>query len=239
MKVKLDKVIEGGVATKVKHALCMKHVDSIKNLKNFSQIWINGSNLVKDFIQKHSNDEALKKANELEQRKTLDGAEFIDKVVKAKMTEKDLETLRVSFNSANYLVKQQQSFSDNPNLFFLQQKYGVKNFKSHVTDQAATEFTDHIEKVSKDELIETIKKSKYFSLLTDGSTYSAMIEEEVIYLLFSKDGKPEVKFVSIKVPSHTTAEGLNETMISAFKRIGMSEFHTTSGHYPEIWEDDI
>ena len=184
MKVKLDKVIEGGVVTKVKHALCMKHVDSIKNLKNFSQIWINGSNLVKkDFIQKHSNDEALKKANDLEQRKTLGGAKFIDKVVKdtpiwrglSKMTEKDFETLRVCFNSANYLVKQQQSFSDNPNLFFLQQKYGVKNFKSYVTNQAATEFTDHINKVSKDELVETIQKSKYFSLLIDGSIYSAMI----------------------------------------------------------------
>ena len=88
--------------------------------------------------------------------------------------------------------------------------------------------------MSKDELVETIKKSNYFSLLTYGSTYSAMIKEKVIYLLFSKDGKPEVKFVSIKVPSHTTAEGLKETMISAFKRIEKSEFHTTSGHYPEI-----
>ena len=53
-----------------------------------------------------------------------------------------------------------------------------------------------------------------------------MIEEEVIYLLFLKDGKAEVKFVNIEAPSHTTAEGLKETIISAFKRIGMPEFHT-------------
>ena len=44
LKVKLDKAIIGGVVTKVKCALCMIHADSIKNLKNFSQIWIDGSN---------------------------------------------------------------------------------------------------------------------------------------------------------------------------------------------------
>ena len=44
LKVKLDKVIQG-VVTKVKCALCMIHADSIKNLKSFSEIWIDGSNL--------------------------------------------------------------------------------------------------------------------------------------------------------------------------------------------------
>ena len=47
--------------------------------------------------------------------------------------------------------------------------------------------------------------------------------------MFLKDGKPEVKFVSIEAPSHITAEGLKENIISAFERIRMSllrEFHT-------------
>ena len=85
-------------------------------LKNFSQIWIDGSNLVKkDSIQKHLNGEGHKKANDLKQRKTLGGEEFNDKVVKSspigsglsKMAEKDFETLRIFFNSVYYLVKQE------------------------------------------------------------------------------------------------------------------------------------
>ena len=84
-------------------------------LKNFSQIWIDGSNLVqKDSIQKHLNGEAHKKANNLKQRKTLGGEEFNDKVVKStpigrglsKMAEKYFGTLRISFNSAYFQVKQ-------------------------------------------------------------------------------------------------------------------------------------
>ena len=103
LKVKLDKLIEVGAFTKAKCVLYMKHVDSIKNLKNFSHIWINGSNSVKDSIQKHLNGKAYKKANDLQQRKTIHGAELNDKVVKStlvgrglsKMAEKDLETLRI------------------------------------------------------------------------------------------------------------------------------------------------
>lgn len=235
LNVKLDKVIERGVVIKVKCFLCKKHLDSIKTLRNFSSIWIDGSNSVKkDSIQKHLSGEAHKRASELELRETLGGAAFNEKVVKetpigkglSKMAKKDLETLRICFNSVYYLVKQERPFSDYPNLISLQHKNGVKNFKSYITDRAAADFTDHIAEVSKDELIETIKDANYFSLLTDGSTDSASIEEEVIYLLFLKDGKPEVKFVSIETPSHTTAEGLKETITSAFKRIGMSEFHT-------------
>ena len=35
-----------------------------------------------------------------------------------------------------------------------------------------------------------------------------------------------VQFFSIETPSHTTAEGLKEAISSAFKRSGMTEFHT-------------
>ena len=68
--------------------------------------------------------------------------------------------------------------------------------------------------------------SNYFSLLTDGSTDSAVIEEEVVYLLFLNEGKPEIKFFSIETPLHTTAEWLKKAISSVFKRTGMIEFHT-------------
>ena len=53
-----------------------------------------------------------------------------------------------------------------------------------------------------------------------------MIEEEVLYLLFLNEGKPEKFFFSIETPLQTTAEGLKEAISFAFKRTGMNEFHT-------------
>ena len=72
-------------------------------------------------IQKHLNGEAHKKANELEQKRQLGAVGFKEKVVKdtpigrgfTKMGEKDLETLRICFNSAYCLVKQEPPVSNN------------------------------------------------------------------------------------------------------------------------------
>ena len=93
-------------------------------------------------------------------------------------------------------------------------------------DRAAPDFTYCIAEVKKEDLIKAISTSNYFSLLTDGSTDSVVIEEEVLYLLFLNEGKPQIKFFSIETPLHTTAEGLKEAISSAFKRTGITEFHT-------------
>ena len=180
------------------------------------------------------NGEAHKKANELEQKRQLGAVEFKEKVMKdtpirrglTKLGEKDLETLRICFNSAYHLVKQERPFSDYPDLITLQHKNGIKKFRSYVTDRAVADFTDCIAEVKKEDLIKAISTSNYFSLLTDGSTDSAVIEEEVLYLLFLNEAKSEIKFFSIETPSHTTAEGLKEAISSAFKRTGMTEFYT-------------
>ena len=81
------------------------------------------------------------------------------------MGEKDLETLRICFNSTYYLVKQERPFSDCTNLITLQHKNGTKKFQSYVTDRAAADFTDCIAEVKKEDLIKAISTSNYFSLL--------------------------------------------------------------------------
>ena len=244
LKVKSSKDLKGDFVTKIKRMLCTKHVESIKHRKTFIQIWIDGSMktpfgsiqiwIDEDSIQKHLNREAHKKANELEQKRQLSAVGFKEKVVKdapvgrglTKMGKKDLETLRICFNSAYYLVNQERLFRDYPNLITLQHKNCIKKLQSYVTDRAAADFTDCIAEVKKEDLIKAISTSNYFSLLTDGSTNSALIAEEVLYLLFLNEGKPEIKFFSIETPLHTTAEGLKEAISSGFKRTGMTEFHT-------------
>ena len=145
--------------------LCMKHVDSINHRKTFTQIWIDGSKSVKkDSTQKHLSGEAHKKANEPEEKRQQGAVGFDEKVVKntpigrglTKMEEKDLETLRICFNSAYYLVKQERPFSDYANLITLQHKNSIKKFQSYMTDRTAADFTDCIAKVEREELIKAI-----------------------------------------------------------------------------------
>ena len=64
-----------------------------------------------------------------------------------------------------------------------------------------------------------------YLLLTDGSTDAAVIQEELVYVLFvNNDGYPNVKFLSIECPTHTDAEGLKEAIKLSFGRIGLVDF---------------
>ena len=89
-----------------------------------------------------------------------------------------------------------------------------------MTDRAAVDFSDCIAEDKQEDLIKAISTSNYFSLFTDGSTDSAVIKEEVIYLLFLNEGKPDIKFFSIKTTSHTTAEGLKKLYHLNLKELG-------------------
>ena len=110
------------------------------------------------------NGEAHKKANEPEEKRQQGAVGFDEKVVKntpigrglTKMEEKDLETLRICFNSAYYLVKQERPFSDYANLITLQHKNGIKKFQSYEADRTAADFTDCMAEVKKEDRIKAI-----------------------------------------------------------------------------------
>ena len=44
---------------------------------------------------------------------------------------------------------------------------------------------------------------KYFGALSDGSTDGSMIEEELVYLLYFKNGEPTVNFLTIETEENT------------------------------------
>ena len=65
---------------------------------------------------------------------------------------------------------------------------------------------------------------KYFSLLSDGSTDSSMKEEELVYLLYLRNGKPNVIFSSIKPTENANTEGLYKCIKKTFERYDTYNF---------------
>ena len=55
-------------------------------------------------------------------------------------------------------------------------------------DQAAGNFLDVIGKVTMDSLQKDLANAYYFCVLSDSSTNSSVIKEELVYLLFLKSG---------------------------------------------------
>lgn len=233
-KCSFTKEIKNRKVVSVKCDLCVKYVSRLRNLRSFTPIWVTGSTSVKkDSVKKHVNGEAHLMAVDLDMKESLGASRFNEKIVEsspigqglAKMAESDKETMRVCFNTVYYLAKLERPFSDFPQLLSLQQKNGVKQFENYKNDRAAAKFCDATGKTLKDDLVKDLVDAKYYSLLTDGSTDSGVLEQELIYVLFlNRSGRAEVKFYGIESPDHANAVGLKHAVELAFTRVGITDF---------------
>ena len=67
--------------------------------------------------------------------------------------------------------------------------------------------------------------ARYYSVLSDVSTDSAVTEQELVYVLYlSKDGVPIVKYLSIESAQNGDADGLKDRISRAFERTGITKF---------------
>ena len=140
--------------------------------------------------------------------------------------------MRNHFNSAYYLCKKERPYSDFKDLIILQEKNGMKKSESYKNDRAAASFVDIIGWEMRSEFLNELKQARYFTLLTDGSTDSSILEQEVLYVLFvSSDGYAKVKFFAIETPEHAHADGLKAMISESFERVGITEFHLKLVHF--------
>ncbi len=87
----------------------------------------------------------------------------------------------------------------------------LNNLKTIRTTGLAANLCDATGKTLKDDLVKDLVDAKYYSLLTDGSTDSGVLEQELIYVLFLKrSGRAEVKFYGIESPAN--AVGLKDAV---------------------------
>ena len=116
----------------------------------------------------------------------------------------------MKFNIAYYLAKRERPFTDYPHLIMLEKKNHVKHIgNSYITDRAAAVFTDYIGIVKKEGFAKDFANTRYYGVLSDGSTDSPVIEQELVYVLYlSKDGVPIVKYLSIESAENGDASGL-------------------------------
>ena len=99
----------------------------------------------------------------------------MESVIETHLLDENKNASSVLFNSTYYLAKQEQPFSNFPNLFYLQEKNKTPSIKSCYISA----------------IIQTLLKilppkcelanCKYFCVLSDGSTDSSMIEEKLVY----------------------------------------------------------
>ena len=134
-------------------------------------------------IQLKFKSEPHKVATNIEQKYKLGAQPYLESVIQdtpigkaiKNMRVKDKNACQIFFNSAYYLAKQKQPFSDFPNLFKLQEKNKMPGIKEcYRNDRATAHCTDSIAKVTKDNFEKDLAKAYSFFILSDESTDSSI-----------------------------------------------------------------
>ena len=145
------------------------------------------------------------------------------------LREADKDVLLVKFRLVYRNIKNENPYADYPGLLNLQRLNGVpalqqtKQANSYATAEAGAVFDNYIERYHMDELKSDLAKVNYYSVLVDGSTEKAIIEQEAIYILFLLDGVPKLKYLSAESIESTDNEGVLQSLRIAFESIGIKK----------------
>ena len=123
-------------------------------------------------------------------------------------------------------MKKERPFTDNPDLLNLRTKNGISKLcASYSTPDASAYFADYIGKVMREDLKKLISNANYFSVLSDGSTDSAVTEQGTIYVLFICEVSPILKYLNIENVNNADAPGLKSTPEVVFNHFGITRYY--------------
>ena len=136
------------------------------------------------------------------------------------MEDASREKMLKLFNIAYFVAKEELPFTKFAKLCFLHERNNLELGRTYFNDHACRLFIEHIANVMRSELCTKLKASRFFSVMCDGSTDSAVLEQELIYVRFIDNGLPVSKFVSIQELKSGDAPGIIMAIDAAFEFIG-------------------
>ena len=144
------------------------------------------------------------------------------------MSEKDRETLSKLHDIPFHIALQRLTFTTFQNQVALEKLHGVKFTGAYENENACKNF---IFGISEYLFEENVKKKlhlvNFIAILCDGSTDNSIIEQEVLYVIFTdpETFKPTMKFFEVVAPADSQdAPGLKTAIFAVFKNILLNLF---------------
>ena len=115
--------------------------------------------------------------------------------------------MSVKFNTAYFLAKEELPFTKYAGLIQLQKKNGLEVGPTYANDTKCAEMTQIIAKLLADDLSQKLREAHFFSLLIDGASDVAGIENETIHCRIIQNGRVVSHLVGHKSVEHADADG--------------------------------
>ena len=125
--------------------------------------------------------------------------------------EKHRKRLMILFNTDYGLAKKNRPFTDFPTVCSIQEKNGLIGLlcELYIIDKAAKHFTSSIAKTLRQKTAADLHKTRFVSVMSDGSTDTTIVEQEVVYVQYVDHCNPVTKFASIQALEHGNVEGVH------------------------------
>lgn len=115
--------------------------------------------------------------------------------------------MSIKFNTAYFLAKEELPFTKYAGLIQLQQKNGLQVSATYANDMKCAEMIQTIAKLLADDLSQKLKEAHVFSLLIDGASDVAGIENETIHCRLVENGRVVSRLIGHKSVEHAHADG--------------------------------
>lgn len=116
--------------------------------------------------------------------------------------------LKILFRNVHALIKNRRPFTDFVWLCNLDEVKGVDVGETYRNDKQVVTFSHYIAETSRQEIVKLINDAKFLSVICDGCTDTAVQEEEIIYVRYSKSGEIKTVFLAIDSPDRADADGV-------------------------------
>ena len=99
------------------------------------------------------------------------------------LNEQDLERTKKKFQIAYYIAKEELPIVKFSTMLDLEEKLGIEVGTAYRNNNSGGVFIDYISESIAEELKQKLAKARFYSVLTDGSTDSAMSENEAVFVV--------------------------------------------------------
>ncbi|XP_073524940.1 zinc finger protein 862-like [Phyllobates terribilis] len=137
------------------------------------------------------------------------------------MDEDIFKHMTILFNVAYYTAKNNRPFTDFEGLLELTEKLGSAVRQEYANDKRCKELISHIAEIIRKNLISELKEAKYVSLMLDGSTDKAGVEQLILYVRYIKDNRVKEVFLSVSPLEMATADGYLEALTEELRTLGL------------------
>lgn len=210
---------------------CTRYELKIRSCKNFSPAFIEGTKQVKTSTFK-AHAESIMHDRSMKLHKKNQGASFdeyapkVVPVIAPRMGISTRKTMRLQFENAYFLAKENLPFSKYEALCELEKRHDVDLGEKYLNDHGCATFTHFIAADLRAQLQAAISRARFFSIQIDAGNCEAELFLAIYLEKYHQGGKLHIcnRFFTVRQPKTATGEGLFNCLKAAFEYVCIDDW---------------